>query len=70
MAASIHRQWPLKDTISMFGADFTLDRYTLKSGAFALKIDRGTLKWPLKRESRLKEVAETAGLTVFVWTLS
>ena len=54
----------------MFGADFTLDRYTLKRGAFALKIVRGTLKWPLKRESRLKEVAATAGLTVFVWALS
>ena len=47
-----------------------LDRCTLKRGAFAVKIVRGTLKWSLEGELRLKEVAATAGLTVFVWTLS
>ena len=41
-----------------------LDRCTLNKGAFAFKISRGALKWPLKGGSRLIEVAATAGLTV------
>ena len=41
-----------------------LDRCTLNKGAFAFKIVRGALKWPLKGGSRLIEVAATAGLTV------
>ena len=36
----------------------------LNKGAFAFKIVRGALKWPLKGGSRLIEVAATAGLTV------
>ena len=36
-----------------------LDRCMLNKGAFAFKIVRGTLKWPLKGE-----VAATAGLTI------
>ena len=42
-----------------------LDRCTLNKGAFAFKIVRGALKWPLKGGSGLIEVAATAGLTVF-----
>ena len=54
----------------MFGGEFrrplaALDRCTLNKGAFAFKIVRGALKWPLKGGSRLIEVAATAGLTVF-----
>ena len=41
-----------------------LDRCTLNKGAFAFKIVRRALKWPLKGGSRLIEVATTAGLTV------
>ena len=41
-----------------------LDRCTLNKGAFAFKIVRGALKWPLKGGSRLIEVAAAAGLTV------
>ena len=53
----------------MFGGKFrrllaTLDRCTLNTGAFAFKIVRGALKWPLKGGSPLIEVAATAGLTV------
>ena len=53
----------------MFGGEFrrplaALDRFTLNKGAFAFKIVRGALKWPLKGGSRLIEVAATAGLTV------
>ena len=53
----------------MFWGEFrrplaALDRCTLNKGAFALKIVRGALKWPLKGGSRLIEVAATAGLTV------
>ena len=36
----------------------------LNKGAFAFKIILGALKWPLKRGSRLIQVAATAGLTV------
>ena len=36
----------------------------LNKGAFAFKIVRGALKWPLMGGSRLIEVAATAGLTV------
>ena len=43
-----------------------LDRCTLNKGAFAFKIVRGALKWPLKGGSRLIEVAATAGLTVLL----
>ena len=55
----------------MFWGEFrrplaALDRCTLKKGAFAFKIIRGALKWPLKGGSRLIEVAATAGLTVLV----
>ena len=55
----------------MFGGEFRrplggLDRCTLNKGAFAFKIVRGALKWPLKGGSRLIEVAATAGLTVLV----
>ena len=39
--------------------------YAFNKGAFALKIVRGALKWPLMRGSRLIEVAATAGLTVY-----
>ena len=61
--------WPFKDTISAFGGEFrrplaALDRCTLNKGAFAFKIVRGALKWPLDRGSRLIQVAATAGLTV------
>ena len=54
----------------MFWGEFcrplaALDRCTLNKGAFAFKIVRGALKWPLKGGSRLIEVAATAGLTVF-----
>ena len=53
----------------MFWGEFrrplaALDRCTLNKGAFAPKIVRGALKWPLKGGSRLIEVAATAGLTV------
>ena len=53
----------------MFGGEFrrplaALDRCTLNKGAFAFKIIRGALKWPLKGGSRLIQVAATAGLTV------
>ena len=53
----------------MFWGEFrrplaALDRCTLNKGAFAFKIVRGALKWPLKGGSRLIEVAATAGLTV------
>ena len=58
LAVSTHRNWPFEDTIS------ALDRCTLNKGAFAFKIVRGALKWPLKGGSRLIEVAATAGLTV------
>ena len=54
----------------MFWGEFprpvaALDRCRLNKGAFAFKIVRGALKWPLKGGSRLIEVAATAGLTVF-----
>ena len=53
----------------MFWGEFcrplaALDRCTLNKGAFAFKIVRGALKWPLKGGSRLIQVAATAGLTV------
>ena len=53
----------------MFWGEFrrplaALDRWPLNKGAFAFKIARGALKWPLKGGSRLIEVAATAGLTV------
>ena len=53
----------------MFWGEFrrplaALDRCTLNKGAFAFKIVRGALNWPLKGGSRLIEVAATAGLTV------
>ena len=38
----------------------------LNKGAFAFKIVRGALYWPLMGGSRLIEVAATAGLTVHV----
>ena len=55
----------------MFWGEFrrplaALVRCTLNKGAFAFKIVRGALKWPLKGGSRLIEVAATAGLTVFM----
>ena len=64
------RNWPFEDTISAFWGEFrrplaALDRCTLNKGAFAFKIVRGALKWPLKGGSRLIEVAATAGLTVY-----
>ena len=54
----------------MFWGEFrpplaALDRCTLNKGAFALKIVRGALNWPLTGGSRLIEVAATAGLTVY-----
>ena len=63
----MHRNWPFKDTISVFGGEFrrllaVLDRNTLNKGAFTFKMVRGALKWPLKGGSRLIEVAATAGL--------
>ena len=63
------RNWPFQDTLLAFGGEFrrplaALDRCTLNKGAFAFKIVRGALKWPLKGGSRLIEVAATAGLTV------
>ena len=65
----MQRSWPFKDTISVFGGEFrrplaALDRCTLNKGAFAFKIVRGALKWPLKGGSHLIQVAATAGLTV------
>ena len=71
LATSTHINWPFEDTISAFRGEFrrplaALDRCTLNKGAFAFKIIRGgggALKWPLKGESRLIEVAATAGLT-------
>ena len=56
----------------MFWGEFrrplaALDRCTLNKGAFAFKIVRGALKWPLKGGSRLIEVAATAGLTVYYY---
>ena len=68
-AALNHGKWPFMDTISAFWGKFrrplaALDRCTLNRGAFAFKIVRGTLKWPLKGGSRLIEVTATAGLTV------
>ena len=70
LAASTHRNWSFKDTISVFWGEFrrplaALDRCTLNKGAFTFKIVRGALKWPLKGGSRLVQVAATAGLTVF-----
>ena len=64
-----HRNWPFEDTLPVFWGEFrrplaALDRCTLNKGAFAFKIVRGALKWPLKGGSRLIEVAATAGLTV------
>ena len=64
-----HRNWPFQDTLSVFWGEFrrplaALDRCTLNKGAFAYKIVREALKWPLKEGSRLIEVAATAGLTV------
>ena len=58
--------WPFEVTISVFLGDFrrllaALDRCTFNKGAFAFKIIRGALKWPLKGGSRLIEVAATAG---------
>ena len=44
-----------------------LDRLLLNKGAFAFKIVRKALKWPLKGGSRLIEVAATAGLTVITY---
>ena len=41
-----------------------LNRCTLNKGAFAFKIVRGALNWPLTGGPRLIEVAATAGLTV------
>ena len=73
LATSTHRNWPFEDTISVFWGEFrrplaALDRCTLNKGAFAFKIVRGALKWPLKGGSRLIEVAATAGLTVpYCW---
>ena len=69
LTVSTHRNWPYEDTISVFWGEFrrplaALDRCTLNKGAFAFKIVRGALKWPLKGGSRLIEVAATAGLTV------
>ena len=74
---NFNRNWPhqrieighFEDTISVFWGEFrrplaALDRCTLNKGAFAFKIVRGALKWPLKGGSRLIEVAATAGLTV------
>ena len=61
----------IKDTILVVWDEFhqplaALDRCTHNKGAFAFKIVRGTLKWPLKGGSCLIEVAATAGLTVLV----
>ena len=70
-----HRNWPFEDTISVFWGEFrrplaALDRWPLNKGAFAFKIVRGALKWPLRGGSRLIEVAETPGLTVvFIFIL-
>ena len=69
LATSTHRNWPFKDTISVFGGEFrrplaALGKCTLNKGAFAFKIVRGALKWPLKGGSHLIQVAATAGLTV------
>ena len=55
----------------MFWGEFrrplaALDRCTLYKGAFAFKIVRRALKWPLKGGSHLIEVAATAGLTVIL----
>ena len=66
-----HRNWPFEDTLPVFWGEFrqplaALDRCTLNKGAFAFKIVRGALKWPLKGGSRLIEVAATAGLTVLL----
>ena len=66
-----HRNWPFEDTLPVFWGEFrrplaALDRCTLNKGAFAFKIVRGALKWPLKGGSRLIEVAATAGLTVLI----
>ena len=53
----------------MFWGEFrqplaALDRYTLNKGAFAFKIVRGALTWPLKGGSYLIQVATIASLTV------
>ena len=58
----------------MFWGDFrrplaALDRCMLNKGAFAFKIVRGALKWPLKGGSRLIEVAAIAGLTVYCFSM-
>ena len=71
LAASTLRNWPFEDTILAFWGEFrrplaTLDSCTLNKGAFAFKIVRAALKWPLKGGSRLIEVAATAGLTVLL----
>ena len=70
LAASTHRNWLFEDTFSTFWGEFrrplaAFDRCTLNKGAFAFKIIREALKWPLKGGSRLIEVAATAGLTVY-----
>ena len=74
---NFNRNWPhqrieigrLGTQFQCFWGEFrrplaALDRCTLNKGAFAFKIVRGALKWPLKGGSRLIEVAATAGLTV------
>ena len=74
---NFNRNWPhqrieigrLRTPFHRFWGEFrrplaALDRCTLNKGAFAFKIVRGALKWPLKGGSRLIEVAATAGLTV------
>ena len=72
-----NRNWPhrrieigrLRTQFQCFWGEFrrllaALDRCTLNRDAFAFKIVRGALNWPLKGGSRLIEVAATAGLTV------
>ena len=74
-----NRNWPhqrikigrLRTQFQRFWGEFrrplaALDRCTLNKGAFAFKIVRGALRWPLKGGSRLIEVAATAGLTVIL----
>ena len=74
---NFNRNWPhqrIEIGRSVFLGEFrrplaALDRCTLNKDAFAFKIVRGAPKWPLKGGSRLIEVAATAGLTVFSFTI-
>ena len=68
-AAANRGKWPLQIQFQRFGANFA-DRWPRWTGARLIEVHLhsksfgGTLKWPVKRGSRLIQVTATAGLTV------